>query len=96
MVNMLTTVSTSVSRESTGEHTRQAVGSGYFGKCSTIFVSTVDPQIAGRVGYDSIVESGCEILCWFNLKVRLTKIPRTWIYQSYFDFHLDLFEFELN
>ena len=56
MVNMLTTVSTSVCRESTGACTRHALGSGCFGKCSTIAVSTVDPQVAGRVGYDSIRE----------------------------------------
>ena len=55
MVGMLTTVSTSVSRESTGGYTRHVAGSGCFGKCSTI-ASRVDPQIAGRVGYDSIRE----------------------------------------
>ena len=59
MVGMLTTVVTSVSRESTGVYTRHAESSGCFGKCSTIFVSAVDPQIAGRVGYDSIRESVC-------------------------------------
>ena len=56
MIGMLTIVVTSVCRESTGEYTRHAVGSGCFGKCSTIFVSAVNPQIAGRVGYQSIRE----------------------------------------
>ncbi len=60
---MLTTVVTSVSRESTGEYTRRAVGSGCFGKCSTIAASRVDPQIAGRVIKDSMRESVCVIGC---------------------------------
>ena len=54
MVGMLTTVVASVCREYTGEFTRHVVGAGCFGKCSTIAASRVDPQIAGRVGYDSI------------------------------------------
>ncbi len=54
MVDMLTTVGTSVSRGSTGVYTRHVVGSGSFGKCSTIAASRVDPQIAGRVIKDSM------------------------------------------
>ena len=60
MVGMLTTVVESVCRESTGGYTRHAVGSGCFGKCSTIAASRVDPQIAGRVGYDSMRKRVCE------------------------------------
>ena len=74
MVNMLTTVSTSVCRESTGECTRHTVGSGCLWKCSTIATSKVDPQIAGRVVEDSIRESVCVIGCvGLTYKVRLTK-----------------------
>ena len=60
MVGMLTTVGTSVSREFTGAYTRRVVGSGCFGKCSTIAASMVDPQIAGWYWVDSIDESVCE------------------------------------
>ena len=56
MVGMLTTVVAPVCRESTGEYTRHTESSGCFGKCSTIAASRVDPQVAGRVGYDSIRE----------------------------------------
>ena len=59
MVNMLTTVSTSVCRGSTGEGTRHVVGSGCLWKCSTIAASRVDSQIAGRVVKDSMRERVC-------------------------------------
>ena len=67
MVNMLTTVSTSVCRESTGACTRHVVGSGCLWKCSTIAASRVDPQIAGRVERDSMRECVSDWLCRFNL-----------------------------
>ena len=91
MVNMLTTVSTSVCRGSTGEGTRHVVGSGCLWKCSTIAASRVDSQIAGRYWIDSIRESVCVIGCvGLTYKVRLeSKIPRTWICTNVFYFHLD-------
>ncbi len=74
MVNMLTTVSTSVCRGSTGEGTRHVVGSGCLWKCSTIAASRVDPQIAGRVEKDSMRECVCAIGCvGLTYKVRLRK-----------------------